>query len=54
MAVWKDDSTDSVSMLQDWLGHANVGTPMRHRKVAGRELKTSYEKLWSDKEDANG
>jgi site-specific recombinase XerD len=54
MAVWRDDSTDSVRMLQEWLEHANVGTTMRYRKVAGQELTTWYEKLWRDKEDANG
>jgi len=46
MAVRKDDSTDSVRMLQEQLGHANIGTTMRYRKVAGEELKEWYEKLW--------
>lgn len=46
MAVRKDDSTDSVRMLQEQLGHANIGTTMRYRKVAGQELKEWYEKLW--------
>ena len=39
MAVQQDDSTDGVRMLQEWLGHANIGTTMRYRKVAGSELK---------------
>lgn len=47
MAVQQDDSTDSIRMLQEWLGHANIGTTMRYRKVAGQELKEWYQKLWS-------
>ena len=39
MAVQKDDSTDGIRMLQEWLGHANIGTTMRYRKVAGKELR---------------
>jgi len=46
MAVQKDDSTDSVRMLQEQLGHANIGTTMRYRKVAGKELKDWYTRLW--------
>jgi len=54
MAVLQDDSTDSVRMLQEWLGHANIGTTMRYRKVAGEELKDWYEKLWPHKQEGNG
>ena len=54
MAVQQNDSTDSVRMLQEWLGHANIGTTMRYRKVAGQELKDWYEKLWPHKEESNG
>jgi integrase/recombinase XerD len=54
MAVQRDDSTDGVRMLQEWLGHANIGTTMRYRKVAGQELKDCYEKLWPRKERGNG
>jgi integrase/recombinase XerD len=54
MAVQRDDSTDGVRMLQEWLGHANIGTTMRYRKVAGQELKDWYEKLWPRKEESNG
>ena len=54
MAVQQDDSTDSIRMLQEWLGHANIGTTMRYRKVAGQELKDWYEKLWPGKEGSNG
>ena len=53
MAVQRDDSTDSVRMLQEWLGHANIGTTMRYRKVAGEELKAWYERLWPGKEEGN-
>ena len=54
MAVQRDDSTDSVRMLQEWLGHTNIGTTMRYRKVAGEELKDWYEKLWRRKKEGNG
>jgi integrase/recombinase XerD len=54
MAVHHDDSTDGVRMLQEWLGHTHIGTTMRYRKVAGRELKDWYEKLWPRKEEGNG
>ena len=50
MAVQKDDSTDGVRMLQEWLGHASIATTMRYRKVAGQELKEWYQKLWSQVE----
>jgi len=51
MAIRKDDSTDSVRMLQEQLGHADVGTSMRYRKVAGKELKEWYRRLWGKKDD---
>lgn len=54
MAVQQDDSTDSIRMLQEWLGHANIGTTMRYRKVAGKELKDWYERIWPRKEGGNG
>jgi integrase/recombinase XerD len=54
MAVQQDDSTDGIRMLQEWLGHANIGTTMRYRKVAGQELKNWYDKLWPRKEGDNG
>jgi len=46
MAVRQGDSTDSIRMLQEQLGHANIGTTMRYRKVAGKELKDWYSRLW--------
>ncbi len=50
MAVHQDDSTDGVRMLQEWLGHASIGTTMRYRKVGSRELEEWYRKLWDKKE----
>jgi integrase/recombinase XerD len=54
MAIQHDGSTDGVRMLQEWLGHANIGTTMRYRKVASQELRDWYEKLWPHKEGDNG
>ncbi len=47
-AVKFDDSGDGLRMLQEQLGHANIGTTMRYRKVAGKELKEWYRKLWEE------
>ncbi|MBA7515065.1 Tyrosine recombinase XerC [subsurface metagenome] len=47
MMVQKDDSTDSMRMLQEMLGHANVGTTLKYRKIAGGELKKWYQKTAS-------
>jgi len=49
MAVQRDDSTDSIRMLQEQLGHVSIGTTMRYRKVASHELKEWYQKLWEEK-----
>ena len=51
MAVQRDDSTDGIRMLQEQLGHANIGTTMRYRKVAGKELKDWYARLWEKRDD---
>lgn len=48
MAVQQDDSTDSIRMLQEQLGHANIGTTMKYRKIAGTELRDWYSKLRSE------
>ena len=48
-AVKLNDSGDGLRMLQEQLGHANIGTTMRYRKVAGKELKEWYRKLWENK-----
>ena len=49
-AIKADDSTDSVRLLQEMLGHKSIDATMRYRKVAGEELKTWYEKLWNKEE----
>ena len=54
MAVRKDDTTDGIRMLQEWLGHASIATTMRYRKVAGQELQEWYRKLWGSKEKGDG
>lgn len=51
-AIKLDDSTDSIRVLQEHLGHANIGTTMKYRKVAGVEHKQWYDKLWGKKEAA--
>ena len=45
MAVQRDDSTDSMRMLQELLGHQSIGTTMKYRKVAGAELQEWYDRL---------
>jgi len=49
-AVQKDDSTDSMRMLQEMLGHQSIATTMKYRKLAGEELQSWYKKL-SDAND---
>jgi len=51
MAVQRDDSTDSIRMLQEQLGQASIGTTMRYRKVAGEELKDWYTRLWGQRDN---
>ena len=45
MAVKTDGSTDAIRMLQQQLGHANIGTTMKYRKLSGEEQKGWYDKL---------
>lgn len=45
-AVKKNDSGDSLRMLQEQLGHRSIGTTMNYRKIAGEELKQWYQHLW--------
>jgi len=45
MAIRVDDSMDSVRLLQEHLGHANIGTTLKYRKIAGTEHREWYEKL---------
>lgn len=53
MAVQLDDSTDSIRMLQELLGHQSIGTTMKYRKVAGIELREWYDKL-GQRDDIKG
>jgi len=50
-AVRINDSGDGLRLLQEHLGHQSITTTMQYRKVAGKELKTWYSKLW---ETGNG
>jgi len=45
MAIQMDDSTDAVRLLQEHLGHANIGTTLKYRKIAGAEQREWYERL---------
>ena len=47
MIVQRDDSMDSVRLLQEMLGHANIGTTLKYRKIAGKELTEWYQKTAS-------
>ena len=47
-AVKRDDSGDGLRLLQEQLGHVSISTTMRYRKVAGKELKEWYRKLWEE------
>ncbi|MDD5511187.1 MAG: tyrosine-type recombinase/integrase [Dehalococcoidales bacterium] len=52
-AVKRDDSGDSLRMLQEHLGHASFNTTARYRKVSGEEHRDWYERLWEE-DDSNG
>jgi len=45
-AVKIDDSGDGLRLLQEHLGHVSFNTTARYRKVAGREHREWYQKLW--------
>ena len=49
MAVSLDGSTDALRLLQETLGHKNIGTTMKYKKVEGTEQRDWYNKLWEDK-----
>ncbi len=51
-AVKRDDSGDGLRLLQEHLGHTSFNTTARYRKVAGKELREWYQKLWQ--ENGNG
>ena len=46
-AVKLDDSGDGLRLLQEHLGHASFNTTAKYRKVAGKEHREWYERLWS-------
>jgi integrase/recombinase XerD len=45
-AVKQNDSGDGLRLLQEHMGHKNITTTMKYRKVSGEEQKEWYEKLW--------
>ena len=45
MAVKKDDSGDGLRLLQEHLGHQNINTTMKYRKISGKEHKEWYDKV---------
>jgi len=45
-AVKVDDSGDGLRLLQEHLGHQNITTTMRYRKISGEEHRDWFEKLW--------
>jgi len=47
-AVKLNDSGDGLRLLQEHLGHQNITTTMKYRKVSGEEQKEWYEKLWQE------
>jgi integrase/recombinase XerD len=48
-AVKHNDSGDGLRLLQEQLGHQDIGTTMRYRKVAGEELRDWYDDMWGEK-----
>lgn len=52
-AATVDGSTESMRLLQEHMGHQNIGTTMRYRKVAGQELKDWHKRLW-ERDEADG
>jgi len=52
LMVQRDDSTDSIRMLQQQLGHANIGTTMKYRKVSGKEHREWYRRMTAEEASA--
>lgn len=48
MAIKKDDSGDGLRLLQEHLGHQNINTTMKYRKVAGEEHKEWYSRIMEE------
>jgi integrase/recombinase XerD len=53
-AMKMNDSGEGLRMLQEHLGHQSFNTTAHYRKVAREELKHWYDKLWQEKEKADG
>ncbi len=53
-AVKLDDSGDGLRLLQEHLGHVSFNTTAKYRKVAGKELKDWYDRLWKEEVKPNG
>ena len=47
-AVKRDDSGDSLRLLQEHLGHQSFNTTAKYRKVSGKEHQEWYDKLWKE------
>ncbi len=45
-AMKLDDSGDGLRLLQEHMGHASFNTTAKYRKVAGKEHKEWYQRLW--------
>jgi len=45
-AMKLDDSGDSLRVLQEHLGHASFNTTARYRKIADKEHREWYQRLW--------
>jgi len=45
-AVKLNDSGDGIRLLQEQLGHQNITTTMKYRKVSGEEHQEWYNTLW--------
>jgi len=52
LAVKKDDSGDGLRLLQEHLGHQNINTTMKYRRVAGEEHKEWYDKVIAEVKNA--
>jgi len=53
-AVKRNDSGDGLRLLQEHMGHQNINTTMRYRKVAGAEHREWYGKLWAKEDNDAG
>ena len=48
LMVQKDDSMDSLTMLQRQMGHVDIGATMRYRKIGSKEHKDWYQRMTAD------